>query len=130
MSVMSAGASCPTASQYQVKTGQAVCVHYSNFSPAQAAVLLLPLQLLSVLQVNARRINDEPDVFTGVLSNRFFSTILASEALLQVLIVQFGGHWFQTAPLSPAQWAACTGIGATSLLVRAGLRLIPTNKRN
>ena len=48
---------------------------------------------------------------------------------VQVVIVQYGGKWFQTVPLTPAQWAACTGIGAVSLLVRAGLRLIPTNKK-
>ena len=48
---------------------------------------------------------------------------------VQVLIVQYGGKWFQTVPLHGEQWAACTGIGAVSLLVRAGLRLIPTNKK-
>lgn len=37
-----------------------------------------------LLQVNARRINDEPDVFTGVLSNKLFSSILLSEIILQV----------------------------------------------
>ena len=36
------------------------------------------------LQVNARRINDEPDVFTGVLSNKLFSSVLLSEIVLQV----------------------------------------------
>ena len=48
---------------------------------------------------------------------------------VQVLIVQYGGKWFQTVPLTAGQWAACTGIGAISLMVRAGLRLIPTNKK-
>ncbi len=48
---------------------------------------------------------------------------------MQVVIVQYGGKWFQTVPLTPVQWAACTGIGAFSLLVRAGLRLFPTNKK-
>jgi Ca2+ transporting ATPase len=42
-----------------------------------------------------------------------------------VLIVQFGGEVFMTKPLSAQQWAACIGIGALSLLVRAGLRLLP-----
>lgn len=37
-----------------------------------------------VLQVNARRINDEPDVFTGMLANKLFSSILLSEIILQV----------------------------------------------
>ena len=45
--------------------------------------------------------------------------------MLQVLIVQFGGDIFSTKPLSAQQWAACTGIGAITLLVRAVLRLLP-----
>ena len=49
---------------------------------------------------------------------------------LQVVIVQFGGPWFQTHALSAQQWAACTGIGAVSLLVRFGLRSLPTANRN
>ena len=43
----------------------------------------------------------------------------------QVLIVQYGGEVFSTTPLNSQQWAACVGIGAVSLLVRAGLRLLP-----
>lgn len=45
--------------------------------------------------------------------------------VLQVLIVQFGGDIFSTKPLSAQQWAACTGIGAITLMVRAVLRLLP-----
>ncbi|EIE20267.1 calcium-translocating P-type ATPase [Coccomyxa subellipsoidea C-169] len=76
-------------------------------------------------QVNARKIYDEADVLGGILDNKLFLGILGAEAALQVVIVQFGGDVFSTRPLSPAQWAACTGIGALSLLVRAGLRLLP-----
>ncbi len=42
-----------------------------------------------------------------------------------MVIVQFGGDIFSTRPLTAQQWAACTGIGAITLLVRAVLRLIP-----
>jgi hypothetical protein len=47
----------------------------------------------------------------------------------QVAIVQFGGRAFSTVPLTPAQWGACVAMGAASLLVRAGLRLVPLEKR-
>ena len=51
---------------------------------------------------------------------------------LQVLIVQFGGEAFSTVPLDARQWAACIGIGALTLPVRAGLLLLRTgdNKEN
>ncbi|BDA45515.1 Plasma membrane calcium-transporting ATPase 1 [Coccomyxa sp. Obi] len=76
-------------------------------------------------QVNARKIYDEADVLGGILDNKLFLGILGAEAALQVLIVQYGGDVFSTRPLTGAQWAACTGIGALTLLVRAGLRLLP-----
>ena len=65
-------------------------------------------------------------------ARRFQSTYMqrtycayALHTMLQVLIVQFGGDIFSTKPLSAQQWAACTGIGAITLLVRAVLRLLP-----
>ena len=45
-------------------------------------------------------------------------------AVLQALIVQFGGEAFSTHPLSWQQWGACMGIGALSLIVRELLLLI------
>jgi hypothetical protein len=40
------------------------------------------------MQVNARKIYDEPDVLDGILQNRLFLGILGTEAALQV--VSFG----------------------------------------
>ncbi len=45
-------------------------------------------------------------------------------AVLQAVIVQFGGEAFSTHPLSWQQWGACVGIGALSLFVRQLLLLI------
>lgn len=46
--------------------------------------------------------------------------------VLQVAIVQCGGRAFSTVPLSGSQWAVCVGFGALTLLLRQGLRAIPT----
>lgn len=78
------------------------------------------------MQVNARKIHDEPNVLTGILNSPQFLAILAVELLLQIAIVQYGGRAFSTVPLNSLQWAACVGGGALTLLVGAGLRLLPT----
>lgn len=80
-------------------------------------------------QVNSRKVWDEANVVAGMFSNKLFAGILLGEAALQVAIVQNGGRFFETTPLTPSQWAVCTGIGAISLLIRAVLRLIPTRKQ-
>ena len=48
-----------------------------------------------------------------------------SRRAAQVAIVQLGGDAFATRPLSAAQWGACVGIGALSLIVRAVLVQLP-----
>ena len=41
-----------------------------------------------VLQVNARKIYDEPNVLEGILANRLFLGILGAEFALQVTLLQ------------------------------------------
>lgn len=72
-------------------------------------------------QINSRKINDEPDVLKGVLSNQSFLAITGIELATQIAIVQFGDGIFQTVPLGAGEWAACTGFGALSLLLRRAL---------
>ena len=56
--------------------------------------------------------------------------VIQAVPVMQVLIVQFGGDIFSTRPLTAQQWAACTGIGAITLLVRAVLRLLPPHTQD
>ena len=60
----------------------------------------------------------------------YVSDLSTHKSSVQVLIVQFGGDIFSTKPLTAQQWAACTGIGAVTLIVRAGLRLIPPHPQD
>jgi P-type Ca2+ transporter type 2B len=72
-------------------------------------------------QLNCRKIHNEPDVLSGVLDSPLFVGILAGEFVMQALIVQYGGPWFHTTPLSPSLWGVSLGFGALGLLVRAAL---------
>jgi Ca2+ transporting ATPase len=60
-------------------------------------------------QINSRRLYHEFNVFAGLFSNAYFTTILAVEALLQVIFVQFGGTWVNTASLPGELWAYSVG---------------------
>ncbi|KAL4419237.1 hypothetical protein ABPG77_010679, partial [Micractinium sp. CCAP 211/92] len=76
-------------------------------------------------QLNARKILDSSHALEGLGSARWFQWILGGELVLQILIVQFGGSWFHTHPLNAREWAVCVGLGATTLLLREGLRRVP-----
>ncbi|KAL6771810.1 hypothetical protein ACKKBG_A27885 [Auxenochlorella protothecoides x Auxenochlorella symbiontica] len=73
-------------------------------------------------QFNSRMTLNSSRLWDGLSKARLFCIILATEAVLQVLIVQFGGQVFQTQPLEPKYWAMSLGIGALSLLVHEALR--------
>eukprot|EP01134_Creolimax_fragrantissima_P007702 CFRG7702T1 len=66
-------------------------------------------------EFNARKIHGELNVFKGVLGNPLFLIIVAAQAIVQVMIVQFGGRVFSCAPLSPQLWGWCVLIGFLEL---------------
>jgi len=76
-------------------------------------------------EFNARKLGNEFNVFKGVFSNAIFIIIMIFTVAVQYLIVQYGGEFTDTAPLSPKQWLVCAAIGAFSLPWGAFLRLIP-----
>lgn len=53
--------------------------------------LLLTVWLPHLVQVNARKIYDEANVFGGVVANKLFTAILLGEATLQVCVDPCGG---------------------------------------
>ncbi|VDK68360.1 unnamed protein product, partial [Cylicostephanus goldi] len=54
-------------------------------------------------EINARKVHGERNVFKGLLKNRVFCVIWLSTFIGQILITQFGGAWFSTAPLNGTQ---------------------------
>ncbi|OQR96827.1 P-type ATPase (P-ATPase) Superfamily, partial [Thraustotheca clavata] len=82
------------------------------------------LQLFN--EVNARKIHDEINVFQGFFSNKLYVGISILQAIMQVLIVQFGGLPFKCVPLNSTQWLISVGLGAASLPVGLVLRFIET----
>lgn len=57
-----------------------------------------------------------------------FCVIWASTFVCQILITQFGGQWFSTAPLSADQWAVCLGLGLSELLFGQLVATIPSKR--
>lgn len=57
-----------------------------------------------------------------------FIGIWISTFIGQILIVQFGGAWFSTAPLSISQWIVCLGFGISELAFGQLVATIPAKK--
>ncbi|KAJ1358335.1 ATPase, Ca transporting, plasma membrane [Parelaphostrongylus tenuis] len=79
-------------------------------------------------EVNARKVHNERNVFKGLISNRVFCIIWLSTFIGQILITQFGGAWFSTAPLNKSQWLVCLVLGLSTLIWGQVVATIPSKK--
>lgn len=80
------------------------------------------LQLFN--ELNARKIHDEINIFSGITKNRVFLYVCVLQVVMQIVIVQFTGDWFKCKPLDASEWFICIAIGAISLPVGLLLRCI------
>ena len=73
----------------------------------------------------------ELSVLSNLLADyRFLSTFFLT-AIIQILVVQFGGASFRLAPLTPEQHFVCILVGATGILWNASSKsLIPESILN
>jgi len=70
-------------------------------------------------EVNARKVNNERNVFLGIFGNWIFWGVIAVTVAAQVMLVQIGGvlgTFADTTPLGAKEWAMCIGFGAGELL--------------
>ncbi|CAD6195436.1 unnamed protein product [Caenorhabditis auriculariae] len=79
-----------------------------------------------VNEINARKIHGERNIFKGIFTNPIFCVIWVTTLISQVLIVQFGGHWFSTSPLDLTQWLICIGCGLGELIWGQVITSIPS----
>jgi magnesium-transporting ATPase (P-type) len=81
------------------------------------------LQLFN--EFNARVvIGKKLNVFSGIFTNPIFAGVMVLTAVLQVILVQFGGAFVETVPLDITHWGICVGLGFLSLPVGFLGRLI------
>ena len=75
----------------------------------------------------ARKINDEVNIFEGILKNKIFLSVFFIITIIQILIVQFTQDVFQVARdgLYWQQWIFCLLVGITVLPVNLVTKFIP-----
>jgi len=79
-------------------------------------------------EFNARSIDDNMDVFRGLHKNATFLAIIAFTLAAQFGIVQYGGDFVKTVPLTADEWWRCGLMAALSLPVGGLMRLIPVKE--
>ncbi|PSS18180.1 Calcium-transporting ATPase [Actinidia chinensis var. chinensis] len=75
-------------------------------------------------EFNARK-PDQVNVFSGILKNRLFVGIVGTTFLLQIIIIEFLGHFFSTVRLDWKLWIVSLVIGIISWPLAVVGKLIP-----
>ena len=104
----------------QVSYQLAVMAYMLNeFGPDDTQIYCCFVLLQLANQINCRKVTTEVDVFKGATKNKLFMSLLTSEILLHVAIVQAGGAVFHTAPLNAGEWLRCAAFALGAIPLRA-----------
>nr|CCA14985.1 plasma membrane calcium ATPase putative [Albugo laibachii Nc14] len=76
-------------------------------------------------ELNCRKIHDEVNIFDGITKNRFFIYLAVLQVVMQIVLVEWTGRFFNTVSLSAVQWLACVVLGCLSLPIGLALRCVP-----
>ena len=78
-------------------------------------------------QINARIIDDNPNIFYRFFGNPWFIVITAIEMGLQALLIQIGSNAFKVSNggLTGSQWGICIGFGAITFPVSFVVKFLP-----
>jgi hypothetical protein len=79
-------------------------------------------------EINCRKLGSDPRIFDGFFTNQICVGILLFTLLTQYLLIEFGGEFASTTPLSFGQWIASILIGALSIPVSLVIRGIPVKE--
>jgi len=76
-------------------------------------------------EYTARNLYDEVSILKGIVNNPVFLAISFVTIIMQVLIVQFGGKFVNTSPMSMDQWLASVIMAFNGIPVGILMRFIP-----
>ena len=79
-------------------------------------------------EFNAREIGDKFDPVRSLSQSPMFLMVIIFTVIAQFCIVEYGGEFTQTMPLTWDEWKVTVGLGAISLPVGFFMRLIPVRE--
>lgn len=95
----------------------------SFFGPEHLTIAFNSFVWLQVFNFfNARLLSADARLLDNLQQSTALLKIVVSISVIQVFMVEYGGKFMSTTPLSAGQWLYCLAVGTSSLLVGAGTR--------
>jgi magnesium-transporting ATPase (P-type) len=68
-------------------------------------------------EISSRRLGNEINFLQGIRKNRMFIAIIIFSIIVQILIVEIGGQFMKTSPLTLLQWVSTIAMAAGTIVV-------------
>jgi len=81
-------------------------------------------------EINARKVNNDRNVFRGVLTNKIYWFVMIVTFIAQVLIIELGGEFTATTSLTAEEWGYCLAFGAGEWIWHQVVMCIPINEND
>ena len=79
-------------------------------------------------EYTSRKLYNEWNPFDGVMKNKMFLLVSVASLGLQIFLIQVGGDFVKTSPLTLYQWLITIALGFISVPIGMLMRLIPVNE--
>lgn len=79
-------------------------------------------------EFNARSLADDVNIFRGLEKNPVFMCIIFFTVVVQWLVVQYGGDFTKTEPLSAEEWRATVLLGLCAIPLGVAMRFLPVTE--
>ena len=79
-------------------------------------------------ELNARSIGDDMNVLAGILNNFMFILVIVFTVVMQYIIIEYGGDFTKTTPLTAEEWQRTVGLAAVTFPLGIIMRLLPISE--
>lgn len=79
-------------------------------------------------EYNSKSIHSDWNVFSSIFTNPIFMFVTVLTCALQIILIEWGGEFIKTSPLTSMQWIITVCLGLISFPVGIGMRFIPVEE--
>jgi magnesium-transporting ATPase (P-type) len=103
------------------------CIHdCKKYEWIQGSIIFNTFVFCQVFnEYNSKSLNDKWDVFSSIPNNPIFIGVTILTVLLQIMLIEAGGEFMKTSPLTGSQWLITIGLGLISFPVGILMRFFP-----